>query len=440
MTNLSSLSKIEIALGGASLVLFADFAVGFYEGAGFSHQSLASLIGLGATGAGFLITHRVKSEIRRATDVCKKIANGDFSVRLIGIRDKGEVGELFHSINSMTDYNDAFIREATAAMYAVSQNKYYRCILENGMQGSLLHGARIINKALANVGEKMGSFVEVANDVNQSLGKVVGEIGTTADTLKSTAFVMEETVRMARDKSNIAVRGANDTSMSVDTISSAAEEMSASVGEISHQVSKTSQVAGRAVADAEEAGRSIQELVNNAQKIGEVVSLIENIAKQTNLLALNATIEAARAGEAGKGFAVVAGEVKNLAAQTSLATEEISQQIGAIQSATDHSAKSFDEIMRIINEINQYTANVSAAIEEQSAASKEIASSAQRASAGTAGVSESMQELAVGMGDVDQAASKVQSVTESLSATTVRDVRELLGKMDRFMQELQKVA
>lgn len=440
MTNLSSLSKIRSILGVLILIFLGNVVHDFSEGAFFSHEVLIAMVACFLSAASFWMISRTKKKLESVVRVCKKIAEGDYSVRLIGIQDKGEVGELFHAINNMADYNDAFIREATAAMYAVSQNKYYRCILENGMQGSLLHGARVINKALSSVGHKMNDFVKVANDVNESLGKVVGEIGTTTDTLKSTAFVMEETVRMARDKSHVAVQGANDTSMSVDTISSAAEQMSASVGEISHQVSKTSQVAGRAVADAEEAGRSIQELVVNAQKIGEVVSLIENIAKQTNLLALNATIEAARAGEAGKGFAVVAGEVKNLAAQTSLATEEISQQIGAIQEATNHSAKSFDEIMRIINEINQYTANISAAIEEQSAASKEIASSAQRASTGTAGVSESMQELAVGVGEIDQAAGKVQSITQRLSSTTVRDVQDLLRKMDLFMQELQKVA
>ena len=75
-------------------------------------------------------------------------------------------------------------------------------------------------------------------------------------------------------------------------------------------------------------------LAESAEKIGSVIALISQIAGQTNLLALNATIEAARAGDAGRGFAVVASEVKELAGQTTRATEEIGAQIGAIQTAT----------------------------------------------------------------------------------------------------------
>jgi methyl-accepting chemotaxis protein len=99
------------------------------------------------------------------------------------------------------------------------------------------------------------------------------------------------------------------------------------IGEISRQVAQSGQVTGQAVEDARRTDMIVQALARSAQKIGDVVGLITNIAGQTSLLALNATIEAARAGEAGKGFAVVASEVKNLASQTTRATEEIGAQI-----------------------------------------------------------------------------------------------------------------
>src|SRR4029077_7760095 len=112
------------------------------------------------------------------------------------------------------------------------------------------------------------------------------------------------------------------------------EELSASIGELSHQATQANAVAARASTIAKSANQQIEQLTDGANRIGDVIKLIRTIADQTNLLALNATIEAARAGEAGRGFAVVASEVKTLAGQTAKATEEIAAQIGAIQSAT----------------------------------------------------------------------------------------------------------
>ena len=101
--------------------------------------------------------------------------------------------------------------------------------------------------------------------------------------------------------------------------------------------------------------KAIKTLTESADSINEVTDKIGEITNQTKLLALNATIEAARAGEAGRGFAVVAAEVKELAQQTSAATEEISAQISNMQEKTNlvvDSIKSISDINRQVLESN----------------------------------------------------------------------------------------
>lgn len=439
MMNLSSLSKAKICAIVTMIFSAADLGqMAFFDGVGW--DLLPAIAALILVGAILFYILKLQKSISNAQDGLSRLAKGDFSARILNIQERGDVGEFFYHINDVTDVMDAFVRESTECMQAVNENKYYRKILPNGLLGSLLQGSQTINKALLNVGQKMSDFTRVAHDVDQSLTSVASEITETIETLTQTTDSMENAASNAQHRTHIAIKGAEDTALSVDTISSASEEMSVSISEISHQINKSSQISAQAVENAKIAKARMAELTETVQKISNVVLLIEDIASQTNLLALNATIEAARAGEAGKGFAVVANEVKTLAAETTGATEDIRQQISAIQNATRISAQSFDEISAIINEMNTYTSNISAAIEEQSAASREIANSSQRAAQGTGEVSQSMGELGGNIGDVSRATEGVVTITKSLSGKTIVSVRDLVEKMNLFMDQLNKVA
>ncbi|SCM70883.1 Methyl-accepting chemotaxis receptor [uncultured Pleomorphomonas sp.] len=220
-------------------------------------------------------------------------------------------------------------------------------------------------------------------------------------------------------RSNAEAAGANSTAgitaSNVQAVAAGAEELVSSVAEISRQVSVALSVSQEAVTQADTATKVVSGLAAAAQKIDQVVELINTIAGQTNLLALNATIEAARAGEMGKGFAVVAQEVKQLAAQTSRATDEIASEIAAVQTISSKAVQSIDGITAIITRINDISSSIAAAVEEQAAVTQNMSGSMHTAANGVEEIAKALADISSSTQSIDEAADKLQKAAATFS-------------------------
>ncbi len=203
------------------------------------------------------------------------------------------------------------------------------------------------------------------------------EVSATAHGLDSTADTLSQIARNSADRASESLGASGEATNNVQSVASAAEELTASIGEIGRQVVETTRIVASATENGRETNTKIERLAQAAGRIGEVVTLIQAIAEQTNLLALNATIEAARAGEAGKGFAVVASEVKQLATQTAKATEEISgsvqraaegtgrvsQTMSELSASVDQTTRSANEVLGYAGRLNERTSSLKSAVE-----------------------------------------------------------------------------
>jgi len=167
----------------------------------------------------------------------------------------------------------------------------------------------------------------------------------------------------------------------MESVAAGAEELNASVREISEAMAKSRETANNAVDRVEAADQQAQRLSAAAESMSSIVQLIGDITGQINLLALNATIESARAGEAGRGFAVVASEVKNLANQAKQATDKIEQEIGNLNGISGDVVTALENIKKAIQSVNEYVTSTAAAVEEQSAVTSEMSTGMQRAAA-----------------------------------------------------------
>lgn len=292
----------------------------------------------------------------------------------------------------------------------------------------------LTRSAVINSNDELADMSRAVNLSNSTLQGAFGSAARTSEAVRSesetVADLTTQTAQAAADsaaQADAVAGAAEQVSINVQTVAAGAEEMGSAIREISSNANEAARVAQEATEAAAATTETVEKLGKSSKEIDDVIHTITAIAEQTNLLALNATIEAARAGEAGKGFAVVAGEVKDLAAETAKATDDITGRIAKIQDDTDSAVTAIRRISEIISQINDFQTTIAAAVEEQTATTNEMARSVTEAASGSS-------TIATNIGQFAGAASQAVEPLNALAATAsdlqskAADLRAELGK------------
>ena len=350
------------------------------------------------------IERSTTAPMRSITGALNHLAGGDLSAQAQGADRKDEIGDLaraFEVFRANLEKSEALRNEQEAANQAQ------------------LERADTIDLRIK----------QFEQDVEGNLTFVNAAL----DQLRSTASSMaQQSDHTTAQATNVAA-ATEQAATNVDTVAAAAEQLAAAIDEITAQVTRSSDIAQSGSNEADDATTIFRELGTASEKIGEVVQLTQSIAEQTNLLALNATIEAARAGDAGKGFAVVAAEVKNLANQTTRATEEIAGQISGIQDSTQNALGAIEHISGRMKELNEVAGGIAAAVSEQDAATGEIARNVSEAATGTKEVAQNVVGLRQSAEQEREASGQVLTASNSLSDKS----QVLMVQIKQFLTDIR---
>jgi methyl-accepting chemotaxis protein len=357
-------------------------------------------------------------KITEITQGMTRLARGDRRFEIEGADRKDEIGEMLRALGKF--------KRASRQLEVWARERAERADEEVRLQQER---AREREEAEA---RKATLLAEVAKQFERTVGDVVTGVASASSELQTTATRMAETAEEASARTNSLAQNMEEANTGATAAAAASDEFALSIEEISRQATSSSELARLAADATTEADTTISALSSSADQVGQIVELIQTIAQRTNLLALNASIEAARGGEAGRGFAVVASEVKELAMQTSRATEQVADQIRAMQDTTGASVSALRSIAGQVKELEATAVSIASAVDQQSVAGQDLARSIDLAARGTEKVANNIEDVRALSLSTGAAASQVLSSATSLdeqARTLNEQVRAFLTRV-----------
>jgi methyl-accepting chemotaxis protein len=340
-----------------------------------------------------VIAKKLTAPLGEAVELAKLIARGDFSKKL-PVTSDDEIGDLVNALNDMTSQLSNMIGDINHGITTLTT------------QSAELSGAAGLMSKNSEATAEKSNTVSVAVEEMTANMKSIADASGAAD--QSISTVSEETTKI---------------SANVENITDASSQMLASSSEAAQKASEAQNITTEAVNHVQRTTSQMETLQTAAEEISNITDVIVEIAEQTKLLALNATIEAARAGDAGKGFAVVANEVKDLATQTNNAISNISDKITAIQEAANSALNDMAEITVVVDQTHEIVNVIAIGIDEQTNTNHVIANMIQETATSITSVDSKMITSSHEMADINSNINQATAVTGEI-AREISDVND----------------